>query len=121
FLGQPYRITGMVVKGDRIGNTIGYPTANIEIDSKYKLVPADGIYAVTVTHANHTYGGMLYIGFRPTVGGTRRAIEVNIFDFDRDIYGETLIVHFHKRLRGDKTFEGLSQMTEQLAKDKEDA
>lgn len=121
FLGHPYRITGMVVKGDRIGHTIGYPTANIEIDSKYKLVPADGIYAVTVTWGQHTYGGMLYIGFRPTLRGTQRNIEVNIFDFNADVYGETLVVHFHKHLREDRSFDGLELMKAQLAKDKEDA
>lgn len=121
FLGQPYRITGRVVKGDRIGHTIGYPTANIEIDSKHKLIPADGIYAVTVSHANKVYGGMLYIGFRPTIHGVKRNIEVNIFDFDADIYGDTLIIHFHKRLREDRTFDGLGPMKAQLALDKENA
>jgi riboflavin kinase / FMN adenylyltransferase len=121
FLGQPYRITGRVVKGDRIGHTLGYPTANLEIDSKYKLIPADGIYAVTVTLEHRTFGGMLYIGYRPTIHGTKRNIEVNIFDFDRDIYGETLTVHFHKMLRGDQTFNGLEPMKAQLSKDKEDA
>lgn len=118
FLGQPYRITGMVVTGDKIGKTLGYPTANIEIDTKYKLIPADGIYAVTVTHGHHRYGGMLYIGYRPTLEGTRRNIEVNIFDFDEDIYGEILTVHFHKLLRGDQKFEGLEEMKVQLQKDK---
>lgn len=121
FLGQPYRITGRVVTGDRIGHTIGYPTANIEIDTKYKLIPADGIYAVTVRHEQRSYGGMLYIGFRPTIDGTKRRIEVNIFDFDANVYGETLIINFLKRLREDRTFEGLEPLKEQLRQDKEDA
>lgn len=121
FLGQPYRITGMVVTGDKIGKTLGYPTANIEIDTKYKLIPADGIYAVTVTHGHRRYGGMLYIGYRPTLQGTRRNIEVNIFDFGDDIYGEILTVHFHKLLRGDQKFEGLEEMKIQLQRDKEHA
>lgn len=121
FLGQPYRITGRVVKGDRIGHTLGYPTANIEIDSKYKLVPADGIYAVTVSHAHRVYGGMLYIGYRPTIQGVKRNIEVNIFDFDADIYGDTLVVHFHKRVREDRTFDSLDAMKAQLAIDKENS
>jgi riboflavin kinase/FMN adenylyltransferase len=121
FLGQPYRITGRVVTGDRIGRTIGYPTANIEIDTKYKLIPADGIYAVTVNHAHESYGGMLYIGFRPAVHGIKRSIEVNIFDFHGDIYGETLTIHFHKRLREDRTFDGLEPLKAQLHKDKEAA
>lgn len=121
FLGHPYRVTGRVVRGDRIGHTIGYPTANIEVDTKYKLIPADGIYAVMVRRGQDTHGGMLYIGNRPTVRGTERKIEVNIFDFDEDVYGETLIVYFHKRLRGDRTFEGFEPMKAQLAIDKQDA
>lgn len=121
FLGQPYRLSGRVVKGDRIGHAIGYPTANIEIDTKYKLIPSDGIYAVTVGHEHHRYGGMLYIGNRPTINGEKRNIEVNIFDFDQDIYGETLTIHFLKMLRADQTFGGLEAMKAQLAKDKENA
>lgn len=121
FLGQPYRITGRVVTGDKIGHTLGFPTANIEIDSKYKLIPVDGIYAVTVRHEHGHYGGMLYIGYRPALQGKRRNIEVNIFDFNRDIYGESLTVHFHKMLRGDQTFEGLEAMQAQLKRDKEHA
>jgi riboflavin kinase/FMN adenylyltransferase len=119
FLGRPYSISGMVVSGDRIGNTLGYPTANIQIDSKLKLIPADGIYAVTVRHERSLYGGMLYIGYRPTLNGTRRNIEVNIFDFNSEIYGETLTVNFYTFLRGDQTFAGLESMKAQLAKDKE--
>lgn len=121
FLGQPYRLSGRVVKGDRIGHAIGYPTANIEIDTKYKLIPSDGIYAVTVSHEHRRYGGMLYIGNRPTINGEKRNIEVNIFDFDQDIYGETLTIHFLKMLRADQTFDGLEPMKAQLAKDKENA
>lgn len=121
FLGQPYRLTGRIVTGDRIGRTLGFPTANIEIDTKYKLIPAHGIYAVTVDHEHHRYGGMLYIGFRPTLQGTRRVIEVNIFDFDKDIYGESLTIHFQKMLRGDETFDGLEALKIQLQKDKAQA
>ncbi len=87
-LGKPYTITGLVVKGDQLGRQLGYPTANLKIDSRYKLIPADGIYAVSVKLENHYYKGMLYIGLRPTVDGTRRVIEVNLFNFNRDIYGE---------------------------------
>ena len=121
FLGQPYQLTGMVVAGDRIGHTLGYPTANVEIDTKYKLIPPDGIYAVTVRLGQRTFQGMLYIGYRPTLQGTRRNIEVNIFDFDEDIYGETITVHLQKMLRGDKKFSDLEAMKVQLGQDKEDA
>ncbi|HEX8040961.1 MAG TPA: bifunctional riboflavin kinase/FAD synthetase [Chryseosolibacter sp.] len=119
FLGKPYSMTGRVVAGDRIGHTLGFPTANIEIDTRHKLIPADGIYAATVRHEHRIYGGMLYIGYRPTLQGTRKNIEVNIFDFNRDVYGESLTVYFHKFLRGDEKFAGLEAMKAQLGRDKE--
>ena len=121
FLGQSYPLTGRVVTGDRIGRTLGFPTANIEIDTKYKLIPADGIYAVTVGHGHNVYGGMLYIGNRPTLQATRRNIEVNIFEFDRDIYGETLTVYFQKQIRADQKFSSMEELTSQLHRDKVDA
>lgn len=121
FLGQSYPLTGRVVTGDRIGRTLGFPTANIEIDTKYKLIPADGIYAVTVGHEHNVYGGMLYIGNRPTLQATRRNIEVNIFEFDRDIYGETLTVYFQKQIRADQKFSSMEELTSQLHRDKVDA
>jgi riboflavin kinase/FMN adenylyltransferase len=121
FLGQPYALTGRVVMGDKLGRLLGYPTANIEVDTKYKLIPADGIYAVTLLHEHTTYKGMLYIGNRPTVNGTKRNIEVNIFDFEKDIYGESLTLYFHKLIRGDARFNDLEELKVQLAIDKQDA
>ncbi|MDZ4715749.1 MAG: bifunctional riboflavin kinase/FAD synthetase [Cytophagales bacterium] len=118
-LGRSYSITGMVVKGDRLGRVMGYPTANIDIDSHYKLVPADGIYAVTVVHAAKRYGGMLYIGSRPTLNAAQRSIEVNIFEFDKEIYGEILTVFFEKLIRPDSRFDDLEALKKQLHKDKE--
>jgi riboflavin kinase/FMN adenylyltransferase len=117
-LGRPYTITGQVVQGDKLGRELGYPTANIEVDSRYKLIPSDGIYAVTVTYENKTFKGMLYIGPRPTVNGTQRVIEVNLFDFNKDIYGDRLIVHFHQLLRQDKKFDSLETLKNQLHRDK---
>ena len=117
-LGKPYSLTGRVVKGDQLGRTLGFPTANIEIDSRYKLIPAEGIYAVMVSHENYFYKGMLYIGQRPTVNGTKRVIEVNIFDFSRDIYGENLTVYFCQWLRGDKKLNGLDELKHQLKLDR---
>ena len=116
--GRPYSITGRVIKGDRLGRTLGFPTANLEIDSHYKLIPAEGIYAVTVLHASIQYGGMLYIGNRPTLVGTRRSIEVNIFNFDKDIYGEELKVSFESLLRTDSKFKDLEALKNQLHEDK---
>lgn len=121
FLGKPYSITGRVIAGDKIGSKIDFPTANIDIDSKYKLIPVDGIYAVSVRHEHNVYGGMLYIGYRPTIQGTKRNIEVNIFHFNQTIYGESLTVYFHKLLRMDHKFIGLEAMKLQLQRDKEEA
>ena len=121
FLARPYALTGRVVMGDKLGRLLGYPTANIEIDTKYKLIPADGIYAVTVLHEHTIYKGMLYIGNRPTVNGTKRNIEVNIFDFAKDIYGESLTLYFHKLIRGDAKFSDLEGLKVQLGIDKQDA
>lgn len=121
FLGEPYPLSGRVIKGDKLGRVLGFPTANIDLDSHDKLVPAEGIYAVTVAHESSTYGGMLYIGNRPTVDGSKRSIEVNIFNFDKEIYGETLRINFHKLLRADARFNDLESLKQQLKKDKEAA
>lgn len=118
-LGQAYTLSGRVVKGDQLGRQLGYPTANIEIDSIYKLIPADGIYAVQVRHANARYQGALYIGNRPTVNGARKVIEVNIFNFAREIYGETLTIEFHAFIRHDKKLNSLDELKNQIALDKE--
>jgi riboflavin kinase/FMN adenylyltransferase len=118
-LGKPYSLSGRVVKGDKLGRLMGFPTANLEVDSMHKLVPADGIYAVTIFYSHQIYGGMLYIGYRPTVGGKRKSIEVNIFNFDKEIYGDSLVVNFHKLIRSDSTFKDLEELKNQLIKDKE--
>ncbi len=120
-LGRPYSISGQVVRGDKLGRVLGYPTANIDLDSRLKLIPADGIYAVTVQHEHSIFKGMLYIGKRPTVNGTKRAIEVNIFDFNKEIYGETLTVYFHQLIRSDSKFQDLEALKWQLHQDREDA
>lgn len=118
FLGYPYFFEGSVIKGDQIGRTIGYPTANIQINNEEKLVPGDGIYAVKVQIEQQQYGGMLYIGSRPVVNGKRRVIEVNIFDFAEDIYDKKIRIQLHQYIRGDIHFTGLDALKEQLADDK---
>jgi riboflavin kinase/FMN adenylyltransferase len=120
-LGRPYSLTGRVVMGDKLGRLLGYPTANIEIDTKFKLVPADGIYAATAQHEHDLYKGMLYIGNRPTVNGTKQNIEINLFDFNKDIYGESLSLNFYKLIRGDAKFQDLEELKAQLAVDKIDS
>jgi riboflavin kinase / FMN adenylyltransferase len=97
---------------------LGYPTANLSIQSSYKLIPGEGIYAVTVDCEGTRFGGMLYIGNRPTLENKKLAIEVNIFDFNQDIYGTTITVNFIKFLRGDMKFANLDLLKEQLAQDK---
>lgn len=118
-LGRPYGINGRVVKGDKLGRQLGYPTANIEIDSTHKLVPVEGIYAVTVHHEHARYKGMLYIGNRPTIAGTKKNIEVNIFNFDKEIYGESLSIRFHQFIRGDIKFNNLEELKVQMKKDEQ--
>lgn len=118
-LGYRYRVSGTVVKGNQLGRTIGYPTANIRVDDPNKLSPADGIYAVTVFCGGKWYGGMLSIGVRPTIGDDlERTTEVNIFNFDRDIYGETITVEFVQHLRPEEKYPDLESLTRQLAADK---
>ena len=117
-IGRPYSLSGLVVIGDKLGRVMGYPTANLAIESNFKLVPADGIYAVRVHHAGDWYEGMLYIGLRPTIDGVRRSIEVNIFDFDKEIYGESLTITFEQLLRTDSKFKDLEALKSQLHKDK---
>ncbi|MES2731637.1 MAG: bifunctional riboflavin kinase/FAD synthetase [Bacteroidota bacterium] len=121
YLGRAYSLKGLVVKGNQLGRTIGYPTANIRIPEPYKLIPADGVYAVRVQHQDQWYQGMLNIGVRPTVNGTTRTIEANLFEFDKEIYDQELIVYFVERLRPEQKFAGLEALKVQLAQDKADA
>lgn len=129
YLGYNFSINGPVIKGDKIGRTIGFPTANIFVEETYKLIPSDGIYAVTIEMNAEagvrssdtqivTYKGMAYIGQRPTINGMTRNIEVNIFDFDREIYGQNIKMNFLIFLRHDVKFTGLEALTAQLHEDK---
>jgi riboflavin kinase / FMN adenylyltransferase len=121
WLGYPYSLSGTVVEGRRIGRTIGYPTANIKPQSKYKLIPANGVYAVEVEVDRVRYLGMLSIGSNPTVNeyASFRSIEVHILNFDNDIYGHNISVLFRKKLRDEKKFDNLMQLTEQMDLDRE--
>lgn len=118
FLGYPYFINGTVVKGDKIGREIGFPTANIKPDETYKLIPKKGVYAVKVIVNKKEYEGMLNIGIRPTLKGTNETIEVNIFDFDEEIYGQKIWVKFYERIRDEQPFEDLNELKNQLNIDK---
>jgi riboflavin kinase/FMN adenylyltransferase len=119
-LGYDYFFSGTVIQGNQLGRTIGYPTANLQINNENKLVPGNGVYAVTIQNSKLKIqkGGMMNIGVRPTVDGINRVIEVNIFDFDADIYGETLTITLIKHLRSEVKFNGLDALKAQLALDK---
>ena len=118
FLGRNYDLNGLVVKGKQIGRTIGFPTANIQVREQTKLVPQDGVYAVWVYYNAEKLRGMLNIGNRPTVDGTYKTIEVNILDFDKEIYGENLKVEFVQKVRAEQKFNGLDALKAQIAQDK---
>jgi riboflavin kinase / FMN adenylyltransferase len=123
-LGYPFFFSGTVVHGKKLGRTLGYPTANIHLSQTGKLVPSNGIYAVTATVGNIrsvVYKGMMSIGIRPTIGGTERTIEVNLFNFDQDIYDQQLRINVHSYLRAEEKFQDLSLLTAQIDKDKEAA
>jgi len=120
FLGYSYFFEGEVVNGNQVGRTIGYPTANIQVNTDEKLIPADGVYAVTVqlkSNKQNIFNGMMNIGIRPTVEGKKRLIEVNIFDFDDDIYGLILQVQIHAFVRNEIKFSCLDNLITQLEKD----
>jgi riboflavin kinase / FMN adenylyltransferase len=125
YLGYQYFFSGIVIEGNKIGRTIGYPTANLQVLDDKKIIPGNGVYAVqvnaTINGTSIQLKGMMNIGYRPTVEGTTRMIEVNIFDFDQEIYGETLTVTIKKRLRNEQKFNGLSELKAQLANDKLEA
>ncbi len=119
-LGYRYGLYGVVVAGNRVGRTIGFPTANMQLYEPLKLVPANGVYAVEVQVLGKKYRGMCNIGTRPTVGGTTRTIETHILDFDEDIYGLPLQIRFLARIRDERKFPSLDALKEQLKKDAKD-
>ncbi len=116
-LGYEYSITGTVVEGNKIGRTIGFPTANIEIEDKYKLIAAGGVYACRIDVDGTRSTGMGNIGTRPTVGINGQVTEVHIFNFDREIYGQEITIYFVDRIRDEKKFNGLEELKFQLEQD----
>lgn len=113
-----FSIAGNVIEGDKLGRSLGFPTANISIPELYKLIPAEGIYAVCASIDNKTHKGMLYIGRRPVLKGHEKRIELNLFDFDADIYGKPVKVSFKDRIRGDENFESMEKLVEKMKEDK---
>lgn len=120
-LGRPYELSGMVVKGFQQGRKLGFPTANLDTGNSGLLIPKGGVYAVKASIDNHQrlLPAMMDIGTRPTYGGTRLSLEVNIFNFHGSLYGKRLTVQFFKRMRDDRKFESIEDLAAQLQKDKE--
>lgn len=123
-LGYDFFFEGEVVHGDKIGRALGYPTANLKIKDEEKIVPGNGIYAVyaSLKNVDGSFGNvlkaMMSIGFRPTVDGKKRVVEVNIFDFDKEIYGETLRVYVKQYLRPEEKFASLEELVKKIDEDK---
>jgi riboflavin kinase/FMN adenylyltransferase len=121
-LGYPYFVTGSVVKGNKLGRKLGYPTANIEISEPLKLLPRNGVYAVLTRLEDKVYEGMLSVGVRPTIepNPNRKVVEVNLFGFEGDLYGRKIKVAFLDWLRCEKKFDSLDELKQQIAVDKEE-
>lgn len=119
YLGYAYRLSGTVVQGHQVGRSIGFPTANVQLEDAEKLLPSDGVYAVRVKVQDVIYGGMLSIGVRPTIhNGTDRSIEVYILQFEGDIYGQPISMEIVEHTRDEVKFESMHDLAEQLSKDK---
>lgn len=118
YLGYAFSVSGIVVKGERLGNTIGYPTANLKIKESYKLIPKKGVYLVRAKINGVYVDGMMNIGVRPTVDGIDQTIETHFFDFDEDLYGKTLQIELIEFLREEQKFESLDALKKQLSEDK---
>lgn len=121
YLGYDYFFSGTVVKGNQLGRTIGFPTANLKISEDYKLIPKNGVYIVEGNCNGEQLQGMMNIGTRPTVGGKTQSIEVNLFDFDKDIYGEQIRLRVLEKIREEQKFASVEELQIQLQKDKKTA
>lgn len=117
-LGYKYFIKGEVVKGDGIGKTLDFPTANIKIHNEDKILPSDGVYAGYAMISNKKFIGMINIGNRPTVEGKERRVEMNIFNYSDILYGKEMKISFIKRIRNEQKFKNLDDLSNQLKKDK---
>ena len=119
YLGYDYFLTGTIFKGKQLGRTIGFPTANLNIEENYKLIPLNGVYIVKSTINQKTVYGMMNIGFNPTVKGESLSIEIHYLDFDTDLYDQKITVSILKYLRPEEKFDSIDTLKKQLQKDKE--
>ena len=118
YLGYSYMLSGIVIKGNQLGRTIGFPTANIEVSENYKLIPKNGVYIVSAIVNNQTIFGMMNIGIKPTLGDNIPTIEVHLLDFSEDIYGQEIQINVIERLRDEQKFESFEALKSQLEIDK---
>ena len=117
YLGYNYLLTGPVIKGQGIGRKINFPTVNLEIEESYKLIPKNGVYTVRASFDATRVFGIMNIGFRPTVGGTARTIEIHLLDYEGDLYGKRLQVEVLHRIRDEKKFRDITELSEEIRKD----
>jgi riboflavin kinase/FMN adenylyltransferase len=119
-LGHPFFFSGLVIPGNQLGRTIGFPTANLQVNHPEKLIPGEGVYAVTarLEGSEQKFRGMMNIGKRPTIDGTMKMIEVHLFDFNQDIYNRHLTIWVHHYLRAEKKFNDLNELKQQLSADR---
>ena len=119
YLGYEYLLSGIVIRGKQLGRTIGFPTANIQIQESYKLIPKQGVYIVKSSINDNVVYGMMNIGFNPTVNGTKLSVEVHFLDFDSDLYDKTFVISVLERIREEQKFESIDDLKKQLKRDKE--
>lgn len=117
YLGRYFNLRGKVVKGDGLGKKINYPTANIFIEETYKIIPKDGVYLVETIIKDKLFNGMMNIGHRPTIGTKNKSIEVHLFNFNEDIYGQVISIKMISKIRDEKKFSSIQALKEQLVKD----
>lgn len=121
YLGYNFMLTGKVIDGKKLGQTINYPTANLHIEETYKLIPKHGVYIVKSIIDNNTVYGMMNIGHNPTVNGKHQTIETHFFDFNKDLYGQNLKIELLQRLRDEQKFNSVEELQSQLHIDKNNA
>lgn len=121
YLGYDYFLTGTILKGKQLGRTIGFPTANIQIEEDYKLIPRNGAYVVKSSINHKTVFGMMNIGFNPTMDGENLSVEIHYFDFEADLYDQKISVSILEYLRPEQKFDSVDLLKNQLEKDKETA
>ena len=118
FLGRPFQLRGTVTKGEGIGRKLAFPTANLNVNIPYKIIPPQGVYLVSILLGKGVFYGMMNIGTRPTLSGKNESIEIHIFDFNEDLYGKMITVCLYEKIRDERKFDSLEALKTQLIKDK---